>query len=315
MKGHDSNCRALNLALGKVLIAAAWADGELDEHELEFLKHLVMQLPEVSFEDWRKLKAYLAYPVTSSERDGFVKEFVELALSRGRSEIAWSCLHRVLRAHGLDEPEAEEFHEDMNQAAMGSTSVFLEKLDFYVSQARMEARSGWNDSWSGREGFIHEFFDNPVYFVFRKTLLKEDLAVAGSKLELQKICLFASILSWFAKLDGHLSMDESEFIIHCLVQKCKLEPRVASCMLRVASSVALSEVQLSNLCSSFAEEAEIQEREEVFSIISNLVILDRVLSSAELEGLRTLALYMKIRREVWFSTMKSLSENASVFEE
>ena len=51
----------------------------------------------------------------------------------------------------------------------------------------------------GREKFIREFFDNPIYFLFRKAVLKEQLELPHSKPELQKICLYAAVLSGLPK--------------------------------------------------------------------------------------------------------------------
>lgn len=43
-------------------------DGNLKDNELERLTALVLQMPNISFEDWRKLKIYLAYPINASEK-------------------------------------------------------------------------------------------------------------------------------------------------------------------------------------------------------------------------------------------------------
>ena len=45
---------AFNVSLGKTLAAAAWVDGDLNEHEMDCLKAIVLQLPHITFEDWRK---------------------------------------------------------------------------------------------------------------------------------------------------------------------------------------------------------------------------------------------------------------------
>lgn len=63
-----NNSNPLNLGLGKILAAAAWMDGNLKDNELERLTALVLQMPNISFEDWRKLKIYLAYPINASEK-------------------------------------------------------------------------------------------------------------------------------------------------------------------------------------------------------------------------------------------------------
>jgi len=59
---------AFNVALGKILVSAAWVDGELNQREMNCLKNLILQFPGITFEDWRKLKIYLAYPIGKKNR-------------------------------------------------------------------------------------------------------------------------------------------------------------------------------------------------------------------------------------------------------
>ena len=52
MKNNSASYRALNVAVGKVLIAAAWVDGQINQYELECIKSVILRLPEITFEDW-----------------------------------------------------------------------------------------------------------------------------------------------------------------------------------------------------------------------------------------------------------------------
>ena len=65
---------AFNVSLGKTLAAAAWVDGDLNEHEMDCLKAIVLQLPYITFEDWRKLKIYLAYPISPPEQKSIIND-------------------------------------------------------------------------------------------------------------------------------------------------------------------------------------------------------------------------------------------------
>ena len=54
--------------LAKLLIAAAWADGELRNEEINSLKDLLFTLPEISGREWPNLELYMDSPVTSEAR-------------------------------------------------------------------------------------------------------------------------------------------------------------------------------------------------------------------------------------------------------
>ncbi len=66
----------LIVSLAKVLIAAAWADGELNNEEVNIMKDLLYQLPTGSASgnsfytarEWSEIEMYLDSPVPPEER-------------------------------------------------------------------------------------------------------------------------------------------------------------------------------------------------------------------------------------------------------
>ena len=294
---------ALNIALGKTLIASAWVDGELNEDEMACLKALVLQMPRISFEDWRRLKIYLAYPISAHEQKAIVEDFVDKVYNKGHQDLAWNALVEVLKADGVFTIEEKVFAHELQNSLKESSSRFLRKLKYFFFQAKIENEPAWKGRLEGRDKFIHEFFDNPVYFIFRKALLDQDFVITQSKPELQKICLFAAILCWFANEDDRIELSEKEFILNTLEKNCELDADVAKCVLDVASSIEVSELQLSQLTSSLRDSTDEMEREEIFLILSKMVILDKALTTRECDCLRTVALYLEIREPLWNKVM------------
>ncbi len=62
------------MALAKVMIAAAWADGSVSHEELNSLKDLLFQLPEMTASDWAELDIYIESPVGDAERARLVAD-------------------------------------------------------------------------------------------------------------------------------------------------------------------------------------------------------------------------------------------------
>ena len=91
---------AFNVSLGKTLAAAAWVDGDLNEEEMNCLKAIVLQLPYISFEDWRKLKIYLAYPISPPEQKSIISDFLEKVFHKGHAKLAIEALLKVIKADG-----------------------------------------------------------------------------------------------------------------------------------------------------------------------------------------------------------------------
>mgnify|MGYP001160109929 CR=1 FL=1 len=297
---------ALNVALGKTLIASAWVDGVLNDDEMNCLKALVLQMPNINFEDWRKLKIYLAYPISESEQKAIVDDFIDKVYNKGHQTLAWNALLQVLQADGVITIEEKVFAHELQHSLSESSSKFLRKLKYFFFHAQIQKEPVWKGKLKGRDKFIHEFFDNPVYFIFRKALLKEDFIVTQSKPELQKICLFAAILCWIASEDSRIDLTEKDFIIETLTDICGLNQDIANCILEVANSIDISELQLSQLVRSLSDATEEEERHKLFMILAEMVSIDKILTTHECECLRTVALYLEIRKSVWYKAMEDI---------
>ena len=55
--------------MAKLIIAAAWADGELQAEEINSLKDLIFSLGDITEGDWAQLDIYTDSPVSADERD------------------------------------------------------------------------------------------------------------------------------------------------------------------------------------------------------------------------------------------------------
>jgi hypothetical protein len=72
------------LELGKLLIGAAWADGTLSASEVNGLKELLFQLPEISGEEWMELELYMVSPVSEEERQRLLNRVLGRMTSQRR---------------------------------------------------------------------------------------------------------------------------------------------------------------------------------------------------------------------------------------
>jgi len=83
------------LELGKLLIAASWADGTLSTEEVNGLKELLFQLPDISGEEWMELELYMASPVSESERTRLMDRVLGSMTSRAHKDMALKALENL----------------------------------------------------------------------------------------------------------------------------------------------------------------------------------------------------------------------------
>ena len=136
---------ALNIALGKALIASAWVDGELNEDEMACLKALVLQMPRISFEDWRRLKIYLAYPISAHEQKAIVEDLVDKVYTKGHQDFAGNALVEVLKADGVFTIEEKVFAHELQNSLKESSSRLKANISFSKLKLKTN-RHGRDDS-------------------------------------------------------------------------------------------------------------------------------------------------------------------------
>ena len=108
------------------------------------------------------------------------------------------------------------------------------------------------------------------------------------------------------KEDDKIDLVESEFIIKTIKEHALLSDQVAHCILKIASNLQVSELQLSQLCFSMADATTQEERNQIFVTLSKLILLDREMSTKECEYLRTAALYLEIHEKLWVQVMGNI---------
>jgi uncharacterized tellurite resistance protein B-like protein len=248
----------------------------------------------------------LAYPISPPEQKSIINDFLEKVFHKGHSKLAIEALVKVIKADGEITTEEDRFSKELENDLVTNVGSFLKKLKFFLFKNSIQNQKSWDPEKGGREKFIHEFFDNPIYFLFRKAVLKEQLELPHSKPELQKICLYAAVLCWFANEDDKIDLVEREFIIKTIKEHALLSDQVAHCILKIASNLHVSELQLSQLCFSMADATTQEERNQIFVTLSKLILLDREMSTKECEYLRTAALYLEIHEKLWVQVMGNI---------
>ena len=137
----------LILTLAKVIIAAAWADGEMALEEINSLKDLLFQLPYSGFKtgsrttarEWATLEIYIESPVDAAERARLV-EALQAALQTPEDKaLALSALENLIRADGVVTKEEQRVAKEIGAAieAVGVGTLAVGALDPGASAATL----------------------------------------------------------------------------------------------------------------------------------------------------------------------------------
>ena len=97
------------LALAKVLAAAAWIDGPINQTEVNVVKRLLNELsPRLTTRELRRVQRYLAEPAPRGHWPELLAQLSEFTRRRARLQFALQRLHDLLACDG--EPSPAETH-------------------------------------------------------------------------------------------------------------------------------------------------------------------------------------------------------------
>lgn len=101
------------LSVGKVIIAIAWADGEIQDEEIECLRALLTELPDIPPEYIQALESLLKRPIEPTEREIILDEFTRLITRQAERNFALYWLDRILSAKGERHPLETQLYDNV----------------------------------------------------------------------------------------------------------------------------------------------------------------------------------------------------------
>src|SRR5579872_4311022 len=149
-----------SIALLRVLIAAAWADGKVTQSELNYVK-LLAQRFRLSDEDWTELQPYLEDPPKDQEVKALFEDLLNrLGTTSERNRVV-SYLEGMMAADDQITAEEHNFLESyttlLKQASSGELLLRRMKALFSPPKTAIQVD-------------LDEFFNNRVLFKLRRRI-------------------------------------------------------------------------------------------------------------------------------------------------
>lgn len=249
---------ALVMALAKVIIAAAWADGHLAEDEVNHLKRLLLRMPSLgsgpegrlTTEEWAELDIYLHSPVGTAERGRLIAELSAVLSSRNDREIALRAIEELVAADRVVTPE--------EQAALAEIRRALENADlgFFAQLGRLFRGPFSTAPGPNRELMRDDFLKNRIYFAVRQRLNPQpetELGVTDDEARL--LCLAGGLLAHIAAADATIAAVERETIEQLLQDTWHITPIAAALVAETALSEVARSIDFFQLTNEFRTSA------------------------------------------------------------
>ncbi len=284
-----ANSKVIN-ALAKVMIAAAWADGSISNDEMNSLKDLLFQLPDMTASDWAELEIYIDSPVGEAERTRLVVELQDALQTPADKSLAVNAIDEMVHADGALSQEEEAVAreiiaavEDVNVGVFGRMGRLL-----------VTSRSRAVQDAPNRELYLEDFEKNKIYFNISRRLELDNAEIDLPDRELRKLSLAGGLMARVAYVDRKIQEGEFESMVSAIQTHWKLSDIESALVAEVAVNEIGKDMDYYRLSRGFFESTNEQERVRFLDVLFAVADGDGFVSNAEIEEIRTIATVLKL---------------------
>jgi uncharacterized tellurite resistance protein B-like protein len=278
MMGHD-----LILTLAKVLVAAAWADGELAPDEINSMKEVLSRLPHLTARDWASVDIYMASPVGEMERSRLVEELRQQVATPDNKQVVFAALDDLAIADGVVSEQERQAIAQIKVAIGSGTTAGLSRLFRGLAGAPKPAQG------PNREIYLDDFVSNRVYFVMQRRMERGEGTLNLPDAALRKLSLAGGMLARVAGANPEITDSERAVMIEALRAHWPLAPAEAGFVVDVAVAQLPAGMDNFRLADEFAQVSEYEERGQMVDALFAVAAADGAVTDAEVADIRTIA--------------------------
>jgi len=270
----------------KVLACVAWADEEVTNAEINFIKQFVRQF-DLTGEEWAQVEMYLDEKVSVEEMRRVTRRFLSHVGKARERQVLVGVVERLLRSDEKLTDTEREWMRNLQEVVSGdkSTVFFLDGLKSLLRIGGANQES----SEEGRDAEFHDFIHNRVLFRLRRRLGPERLEEEGSPGKLKKLTLSAALLGRVGYVDDEFLPQEEVFMKKVLCEIWEASPAMAEAVCKVAMETVSQGVELHRVIQEVKATMPISERRRLLEGMFALAKAEGKMSNEEMEEIRKVA--------------------------
>lgn len=280
----------LILTLAKVLIAAAWADGEPTHEEINSMKDLLFHLPQLSARQWASLQMYIDSPLSDAERERLLEELRYAIQTPQDRELAQQALDEMLQADGDVSAEEEQIAAEIRATIESVNVSTLSRLVKGMTGRRAQALA----NAPNREDHLDDYVRNKVYYGVRRRLDLGEADLQVSDDVLRTLSLAGGIMAQVARVNPKVSDAEVATMVDALQTHWHLDADQAAFVAGVAISETAGLMDRYRLARQFASVVGPRERAQFLDVLFAVAAADGVACYDEIEEIRAIAESLKL---------------------
>ncbi len=284
------------LELGKLLIAAAWADGTLTTTEINGLKELLFQLPDISGEEWMELELYMASPVGEEERQRLLDRVLGRMGSAEDKVLALQTIEKLIppgAAEGDQQREVvQQLRDDLEQGSGG----FLSHLQ-RPFRRMLNLRGQQYTEEHDRESRLEDFIKNTIYFQVTMELRDRGITFDLPDTDIRKLCLASGLMARVAGIDHVVSPEETKVMSGVLQRRWTLTEEQAQLVAEISHHRIFRGLDGVRLVKRFKDLTTRTERQEFLHCLFEVANAADQTALEEIEEIRSIARGMDLTHQ------------------
>ncbi|MFL7890635.1 MAG: TerB family tellurite resistance protein [Anaerolineales bacterium] len=280
-------------ALAKVMIAAAWADGEISIEEMNSLKDLLFHLPEMTASDWAELDIYIETPVGDAERARLVADLQSSLRTSQDKELAMAMIDELAGADGDISAEERASVEEIKAGIREANIGVLGSMGNFLGRS-VNRRSKAVSAAPNRELYLDDYVKNKVYYSISRRLELEETAIGIPDKELRRLSLAGGLMARVAYVDQEVQEGEFDSMVKAIKGSWQLTDIEAALVAETAVSTITRGLDYYRLSRRFFESTTEEERVRFMDALFAVADADGRVSYEEIEEIRTIATVLKL---------------------
>jgi uncharacterized tellurite resistance protein B-like protein len=262
------------LALLKVLVTAAWADRNLSQTELNYIKELARRF-DLDDDEWFQLQPYLEDPPTEEDCELAARDLLSRIGSAGERRAVLEHLERVVRADNEVSPAERELLARYERILSESSSMDLVMNRVRGLFAAPPPASGID---------IDEFLKNKILFKLRRRIQHTDITP-----DMHEMAVVGGLMGIVAQADHEIDDRELQEIRRRLAARGDIEDEAMDLLLAIIREEAVRGLDRYRLIAEFSSGKSFEERTELLDLLFAVAAADGALTHKELEELRSIS--------------------------
>ena len=279
--------------IAKVMIAAAWADGSVSPEEINSLKDLLFQIPDMTASDWSELDIYIETPVGEAERIRLEEELRAQLTTPEDKALAIAALNEVVSADGRISDSERAVLEEVKPMIESADVAVLGSLS-RLMRGSLNRRSQEAANAPNREVYLEDFTHNKIFYLVSRRLELESEDISVSEPVLRKLSLAGGLMACVAYVDQEVTEAEFDAMADILEAKWGASTVESALVAEVAVSETSKGLDIYRLSREFFETTTAEQRVRFLDVLFAVADGDGRVSYEETEEIRLIAKMLKL---------------------